>query len=100
MSIASLFKTDTDIHGVATPADDLALQSLVARELKTCKSNVIVIHPTYFNAPLQSALLDKLQKLAEISSNADAKSHDLDTYVRTPIANAVDALRKLPKVVG
>ena len=100
MSIASLFKTDTDIHGVATPADDLALQSLVARELKTCKSNVIVIHPTYFNAPLQSALLDKLQKLAEISSNADAKSHDLDTYVRTPIANAVDALRKLPKVLG
>ncbi len=95
LSVISLFKTDTEIKGVASPVDDLALQALVADQLKTtCKPSIKIIHPAYFSAPLESGLLQKLQNLATSSANATLKAQDLDSFVRTPLMKAIDAAKK------
>jgi len=102
-----LFKTDTEIHGVTVPVDDLALQALVAHELTLrCKSgnnSFSVIHPTYFYSGLQtgtdSLMGDEknpglIRQLAQIQLEVDARASELESKVKQPLASMVEISKK------
>lgn len=101
LSIVSLFKTDTQFHGVAVTGDDLALQSLVAQKWKShCgATGGKVVHPTYAypaieTNPDQNELIKQVQSLSSGLSEVSIMSQNLIDKVQTPLGKAVDGLRK------
>jgi hypothetical protein len=99
MSIVSLFKTDTEFHGVAVTGDDLALQALVAKQWKiTCTSNQAVLpayaYPAMETDPEKNELIKQVRGLSEDLTEVSLMVQNLTDKVQTPLAKAVDALRK------
>ena len=101
LSIASLFKTDIEMKGVSVTSDDAAFQAMIAKQLLLSCPGIKVIHPAYFSAPLNpnDPLLDRIHDLADLSSKAEIRMHELESYVQTPLMNAVDSLKKLAKSI-
>lgn len=101
LSIVSLFKTDTQFHGVSVTGDDLALQSLVAQKWKAhCgEKDGTAVHPMYAypsieTDPNQNDLIKQLQNLSKDLSEVSLLSQNLTDKVQTPLGKAVDGLRK------
>jgi len=100
LSVIALFKTDVEFHGAAVSSDDLALQIMVAEQLKTiCKDKPSIIHPAYFYAPMiptdqSGSLLKRLTDLANQQATLTIRSGELDQYVQTPLANSVESIKK------
>jgi hypothetical protein len=102
LSLISLFKTDTEFHGVSVTADDLALQALVAKQWQElCGSTVNkVIHPVYSYPPIDAnvASNDLLKSFSGLSTDLAEISliyQNLTDRVQTPMGRAVEGLRKL-----
>jgi hypothetical protein len=96
LGLIQLFKTDTELHGVAVTSDDLALQAMIARELKAQCASSNVIHPSYFYPPLSanSPLVKNLENLLTVQKQAAARYRKLSQYLQTPLTKAVEALKK------
>jgi hypothetical protein len=101
LSILSLFKTDTQFHGVAVTGDDLALQALVTQKWKVhCgTNNGFAVHPTYAypsieTDPEKNELVKKLRSLSADLSEVSLVAQNLTDRVQTPIGKAVDGFRK------
>lgn len=106
LSVLSLFKTDTEFHGVSVTADDLALQALVTKHwLEMCPKpsrgdKEKAISPGYSYPPIETdlannELLKSVSTLSTDLSEVSIVSQNLMDKVQTPLAKAVDALRKL-----
>ena len=100
LSLLSLFKTDTEFRGVSITPDDLALQALVAQQWRLHCPGDKIVHPVYSYPPiatgppeegLRKDLADLSEKLTEIS----LMYQGLTERVQTPLAKAVENLRKL-----
>src|SRR5260370_1289723 len=102
LSVLSLFKTDTEFHGVAVTADDLALQALVSkqwRDLCGAKASK-VIHPSYSYPPIETDLasndlLNSLTGLSKDLAEVSLMYQNLTDRVQAPLGKGVDGLRKL-----
>ena len=97
LSLVSLFKTDTEIKGVAITGNNLALQALVAKQLAIKCNTTKIIHPTYFYPPLggpSDELLATLASFSETQTKANLFSLKVGEQVQTPLKNAVDDLSK------
>jgi hypothetical protein len=101
MSLLSLFKTDTEFHGVAVTGDDLALQALVANNWKiACVDKTgTVVHPTYAyptieTDPKKNDLVKQLRGLSSDLSEVILMAQNLTDKVQAPLGKAVDGLRK------
>jgi cytochrome c553 len=105
LSVLSLFKTDTEFHGVTVTGDDLALQALVAQQLASvCASNHAtagkVIHPLYSyprleTDPSKNQLIKSLQDLSGDLTEVSLMYQNLTERVQMPLGKAVEGLRKL-----
>jgi len=97
LGLIQLFKTDTELHGVAVTGDDLALQGMIARELKAECPSANLIHPSYYypSLPADSTLMSNLKNLSSTQKAAGAKYRKLSQYVQVPLTKAVELLKKM-----
>ena len=104
LSLLSLFKTDTAIQGTTVSADDTALQALVAQQwIARCSSanpKAKAILPAYAyphieTDPAKNALVKKLSDFSKALNEVNIFTQNLTDRVQTPVAKAVEGLRKL-----
>jgi hypothetical protein len=102
LSLLSLFKTDTEYHGITVEKDDLALQALVAKQWRElCGSTAAkVVHPSYSyplieTDPNKNPLIKDLTDLSKSLAEVSLMYQNLTDRVQTPLGKAVEGLRKL-----